>query len=129
MMDYPRILLRLEGAVAFVTGIWLYATYGQSWLLFAILFFVPDVSIVGYLANARIGAILYNVAHTYVLSVGVAGIAVVIEEPVVLAIALIWVSHIGFDRMLGYGLKYPMQFQDTHLGVIGDTANYEQSAR
>jgi hypothetical protein len=40
-------------------------------------------------------------------------------EPLVLSIAMIWLAHIGFNRALGYGMKYSTGFTFTHLGRIG----------
>jgi hypothetical protein len=95
-----------------------YAQLGRSWPLFLLLFLTPDLSIVGYLAGPRLGAALYNAAHSYVGASAALLVGMLRWEPL-LAAALIWTAHIGFDRMLGYGLKYPSRFQDTHLGRIG----------
>ena len=67
----------------------------------------------------RAGAVAYNVAHTTALALPLALAGLLAGEPAVLAVALIWIAHIGFDRALGYGLKYPSKFGDTHLGRIG----------
>jgi hypothetical protein len=103
-----------------------YAASGQRWSTFAILFLAPDISLAGYLAGARAGAVIYNTAHALVvpLALAVAGVA---WRPDVLPAAAIWIAHIGFDRMLGYGLKYPTAFGDTHLGVIGRNAPTTQT--
>jgi hypothetical protein len=42
--------------------------------------------------------------------------------PIAGSVALIWLAHIGFDRALGYGLKYKAGFGFTHLGRIGPAA-------
>lgn len=73
--------------------------------------------VMGYLAGPRVGAVSYNLAHSYVGPV-VLGVSAA-THPVGLHLALIWAAHIGFDRLLGYGLKYPRAFGDTHLGLIG----------
>jgi hypothetical protein len=113
----PRIWLRLEGLAALAIALVLYARGGHSWALLAVLFLLPDLSFAGYLGGARVGSWCYNVAHSYV-GPAILGIALVAGGgPAMLA--LIWVAHIGFDRMLGYGLKYPTAFHDTHLGRIG----------
>ena len=115
----PRLLLRLEGAVVFAASLWFYAASGAGWLLFALLLLVPDVSMLGYLGGPRLGAALYNAAHTYVAPALLAGAGALAGQPSLVAIALIWTAHIGLDRLLGYGLKYPARFQNTHLGSIG----------
>ncbi|MDD2705802.1 MAG: DUF4260 domain-containing protein [Acidocella sp.] len=115
----PLILLRLEGAVVLAASVLAYIHTGQSWWLFAILFLTPDLSMLGYLANPKIGAVAYNAVHSYIapLLLGMAG--VLTRNHLVLALAVIWTGHIGFDRVLGYGLKFASGFRDTHLGRIG----------
>jgi len=109
-------LLRLEGlAVATVTAI-LYAQTGANWILFFALWLVPDLSMLGYLINPCQGARLYNAIHTYVLPATLAVSALAFQAPTLLPFALIWINHIGVDRLLGYGLKYPTGFVWTHLG-------------
>jgi TctA family transporter len=114
-----RTWLRLEGAAMLAAGITLWAALSGSWLWFALLFLVPDVSMAAYLVGTRFGAAGYNLAHSYALPVflGIAG--GVLDHRLTLLVAGLWLSHIGFDRLLGYGLKYPTSFRDTHLGEIG----------
>lgn len=69
----------------------------------------------GYIASARVGAITYNAVHTYVGPLLLAGYSFAAVHQMPLWVSLIWIAHIGFDRMLGFGLKYPTQFKDTHL--------------
>lgn len=96
---------------------WFYARGGHSWALFALLFLAPDLSFAGYLAGPRAGAAAYNLLHSYVGPAGAAVLALSNGRPA--TVALIWAAHVGFDRLLGYGLKYPTAFGDTHLGRIG----------
>jgi hypothetical protein len=112
----PRWWLRLEGAAVFALATLLYWNGGYSWLLFAAVFLTPDLSFAAYLAGPRVGAAGYNVAHSHVGPVLVAIIALMIDRSP--AVAFIWAAHIGFDRALGYGLKYPSGFADTHLGRL-----------
>jgi hypothetical protein len=114
-----RTILRLEGAALLIAAAAAYAWTGQPWWLFAILFLAPDISIAAYLAGPRLGALGYNLVHTTTLplALGIAGLAW--QGPLAVAIACIWLAHIGFDRALGYGLKEPTGFKDTHLGGIG----------
>jgi hypothetical protein len=69
----------------------------------------------GYLANVRVGSVIYNFAHTYITPAILLAIAYFAAKPQLVAIALTWTAHIGFDRLLGFGLKYPTHFKDTHL--------------
>jgi hypothetical protein len=114
-----RTLLRLEGGAVLVGTLWLYGAQGPSWWLFAALFLAPDVAMVGYLAGPRVGAACYNAAHTYLVPATLAGIGTLLDVPVLTTLALIWAAHIGFDRLVGYGLKLPTTFVDTHLGPSG----------
>lgn len=117
--DGVRLWLRAEGLTVFILSVWLYVRLDAGWPLFAWLCLVPDVSFAGYLAGRRVGAIVYNVAHSYVLPLQLALIAGATGQVRILPIVMIWTAHIGLDRTLGYGLKYPAAFGDTHLGRIG----------
>ena len=115
----PRTLLRLEGLTLFAGMTLLYAVWGGSWWIYAILFLVPDLSFAAYLAGPRVGAIVYNTAHSYMAPMTLMVTGFAIEAPLVLSIAMIWLAHIGIDRALGYGMKYVAGFGFTHLGRIG----------
>ena len=114
-----RALIRLEGFAVFAGSLASYAHAGFSWPAFALLFLTPDLSMLAYLAGPRVGAIIYNIAHTYTTAVTLTLVGSVSGAPAAVAAGLIWIAHIGFDRALGYGLKYPTAFGDTHLGRIG----------
>jgi hypothetical protein len=114
-----RTLLRLEGLTLFVGMTLLYAVWDGSWWVYAILFLVPDLSFAAYLAGPRIGAIIYNAAHSYMAPMALMTTGFALSSPLVLSIAMIWLAHIGIDRALGYGLKYSSGFGFTHLGRIG----------
>jgi len=117
-----KILLRLEGLTLFAGMIVLYAVWGGSWWVFFILFLVPDLSFAAYLADPKAGAIAYNAAHSYMAPVALMTLGFGFAAPLTLSIAMIWLAHIGFDRALGYGLKYSAGFGVTHLGRIGRKA-------
>ncbi len=118
----PLRLLRLEGAGLLILGIWLYAYQGQGWLLFLVLFLVPDLSMLAYFAGPRLGAVIYNIAHTTLPPLALLGFGALAKSPAAMAVAAIWLAHIGFDRLLGYGLKYATGFSETHLGRVGRQA-------
>lgn len=111
----PKPLLHLEGAAIFALSIVAYRSSHGGWWLFALLFLAPDLSMIGYAFNARVGADCYNTFHTYTAPVLLAVVGHLAGKPASLLLSLIWIAHIGFDRMLGFGLKYPSGFQDTHL--------------
>jgi hypothetical protein len=117
-----RTLLRLEGLTLFAGMTVLYAVWGGYWWVYAILFLAPDLSFAGYLAGPRVGAIIYNAAHSYMAPMTLMVTGFALTSPLVLSIAMIWLAHIGFDRALGYGLKYATGFGFTHLGRIGPAA-------
>jgi hypothetical protein len=114
-----RILLRLEGLVVLIAAVLAYRELHADWIVFAVLFLTPDLSMLGYLVNTTVGAASYNAGHTY-LAPGLLGMAAFAAGvPALYGVALIWAAHIGFDRMLGYGLKYASGFGVTHLGLRG----------
>src|SRR6476661_6477120 len=115
----PRTWLRLEGAALFATALVAYHWQLGSWWTFAALCLAPDVAMAGYLAGPAAGARLYNLAHAEVAPLFLTVYGLAIGRSDVVPYALIWLAHIGFDRMLGYGLKYGTRFGDTHLGPIG----------
>ena len=117
-----RTLLRLEGLAAAAFAAALYAQTGASWWLFAALWLVPDLSMLGYLVSPGVGARIYNAIHSYTTPATLAVCALLLKSPAVMPFALIWVNHIGIDRLLGYGLKYPAGFGWTHLGKLGKRA-------
>jgi hypothetical protein len=113
----PKIILQLEAAGVLVAAVIAYAWNGRGWLMFALLFLVPDISMLGYLGGRRLGAGIYNLAHTYVLPAALAAYGLYQSQPLALDLALIWIAHIGFDRLLGFGLKYETAFRHTHLSA------------
>jgi hypothetical protein len=115
----PRLFLRIEGAAALVAGAALYLHLGGWVILLVPLLLLVDVSMLGYLAGPRVGALVYNVAHDWALGLAVLGLAWWLASPALALAGAILVAHTGMDRVAGYGLKYPTAFGDTHLGRIG----------
>ena len=111
----PSLLLRAEGLAILIACVALYGDQGYGWLLFALLFLAPDASMLGYLAGTRAGAAVYDAAHTTIVPIALGVAGHVAGAEVAVQLALIWLAHIGLDRVLGYGLKYPTAFKDTHL--------------
>jgi Domain of unknown function (DUF4260) len=116
---YTALALRLEDAVVLMSATFAYHMLGESWLVFAALFLVPDIMMFGYFVGPRFGAAIYNAGHTYTVPALLAASGYVFGINSVYGPAFIWIAHIGFDRSMGYGLKYNTSFNDTHLGVIG----------
>jgi hypothetical protein len=115
----PRLWLRAEAAVLLAGSLAAYSATGQPWWLVPALVLLPDLAWAGYLGGTRIGAITYNAAHATPLPAVLIGLGWWQHRPLVLALGLIWLAHIGLDHLLGYGLKYDDSFQHTHLGMIG----------
>jgi Domain of unknown function (DUF4260) len=117
-LPFPvRSLLRIEGlAVAAVSAV-LYARTGASWWLFAALWLAPDLSMLGYLLSPCRGARVYNAFHTFTLPIVLGLSGWLLHARGLAPFALIWINHIGVDRLLGYGLKYSDGFGWTHLGI------------
>jgi len=111
----PRVLLHAEGAVVGAAAVAVYFHAGYPWWLLVALALAPDLSMLGYLAGTRVGAVTYNAVHTYALPVALAAVGWIANAELAVQVGLIWTMHIGIDRTLGYGLKYPTDFKDTHL--------------
>jgi len=115
MLNKPGVLLRAEGVLLLLASLVAYQHLSGNWTLFALLLLVPDLFMLGYLLNVRIGAVIYNIGHTLALPLIAGSIAAVTQAYALLPFVCIWSAHIAMDRTLGYGLKYPTYFRDTHL--------------
>lgn len=117
-----RAVLRVEGLCVLAAAAFAYSRFGQGWGVFFACFLLPDLAFLGYAAGRRAGAILYNTTHSYIGAVACLAASIAYPAQVPLGAGLIWCAHIGFDRALGYGLKYERGFGYTHLGRIGRPA-------
>jgi hypothetical protein len=111
----PRVVLHLEGAAVLAGSLALYFHEGVGWLLLVLLALAPDLAMVGYAAGERVGAAAYDLAHNEVVPIALGVAGVLAGGGLAVQLALIWLAHIGLDRLVGYGLKYPSAFKDTHL--------------
>lgn len=123
-----RLILRLEGLCVLIAALLAYSKFELSWGTFAWFFLAPDLALLGYWAGSRIGAIAYNTTHAYIGAILCLMVGFGLFVPALITAGLIWCAHIGFDRALGYGLKYPAGFGFTHLGVIGKFAHFMPQA-
>jgi hypothetical protein len=112
-------ILKLEAGAALAASLLGYSLMGGHWLLFAVLFLLPDLTMLGYLRNPAAGAMIYNAGHSYIAPGALAAVGLVGGLPIVEPLAIIWIAHIAFDRVLGFGLKYPDRFGHTHLSGHG----------
>lgn len=117
-MKYLLKLEELAQLILCIAGLYFLPLH-IYWWLWPVLFLLPDLSMIGYLVNTKVGALCYNLAHHK----GTAGIIILagwfLSNPVLLLIGLLLWGHSAFDRVLGYGLKFPDSFKHTHLGMIG----------
>lgn len=114
-----RWLLRLEGLALLGFAVLFYHLINKGWSHFFTWFLLPDVALLAYLVNARVGAWAYNLTHATVLPWALIASSLLLEHYWLYPYGVVWLAHIGFDRALGYGLKYPQGFVWTHLGRIG----------
>ena len=118
-MSTIKGILRAEQVAIGAAGVVLYLSLGGTWLLLVPLLLAIDLSMVGYLAGPRVGAVTYNAAHNFVIALGMLAIGWLGNIAWLELLGAVWLAHVGFDRALGYGLKLPSDFRDTHLGRIG----------
>lgn len=110
-------ILRIENFLIFFTGLALFHNFSDNWLLFVLVFLIPDVSMVGYLVNKKLGAITYNLIHNYALCLFLIFFGLVFQELNLMIAASVLLSHVGIDRVFGFGLKYE-EFKKTHIQKI-----------
>jgi len=112
----PRRWLGLEGLVLLAGALVAFSALGQPWWIVPAGILAPDIAMSGYLAGTRPGAHLYNLAHATLLPAVMLGAGYWQADRLVMALALVWLAHIGLDRLFGMGLKYNDRFTHTHLG-------------
>ncbi len=114
-----KTTLKIEELFQFLLGIFAFSQLSFAWWVFPILFFLPDISMLGYVINTKIGAISYNVVHNKSLAILVLLVGFFYLGENFILLGIILYSHSALDRVFDYGLKYPDDFKHTHLGVIG----------
>jgi hypothetical protein len=115
----PRLVLRAEGGVLLLAALVAFAATDEPWWLVPAVLFLPDLSFAGYAGSTRLGALTYNLAHSYPLPAVLGAVGLWQDSLLTQALAVVWFAHIGMDRLLGYGLKHDDGFTHTHLGDIG----------
>tara|TARA_R110002049_G_scaffold305738_1_gene503136 strand:- start:9030 stop:9386 length:357 start_codon:yes stop_codon:yes gene_type:complete len=114
-----KITLKIEELLMFLLGVFMFNQLDFSWWWFLVLIVTPDISMLGYLVNTKIGAITYNVFHHKAMAILVYFVGVYFQYSILQLVGIILFSHASLDRMFGYGLKYFDGFKNTHLGIIG----------
>ena len=112
-------LLKLEEFFLFGLALFLFSGLDYGWGWYVLLFLAPDLSMIGYLANTRLGAWTYNLIHHKGLAVALYILGALLATPWLMFAGMLLLGHSSLDRVFGYGLKYPDAFQNTHLGRIG----------
>jgi hypothetical protein len=115
-----KTILKSEEAVMTAIAIYFLSIYnlGLSFWIWLVLFFTPDIGMLGYLINTRIGAVVYNLFHHKGIALALAAFGYYFHNDIITATGILLFAHASFDRMLGYGLKYPDSFKNTHLGSL-----------
>ncbi len=112
--------LKLEEFALFLGSVILFGSVTEySWWIFALLFFLPDISFAAYLINTKAGAFSYNLLHHKGVMIGLILFGYFAQFPMLLAVGIVFLGHSAFDRIFGYGLKFTDDFKHTHLGKIG----------
>jgi hypothetical protein len=114
-------LLQAEAIVPFILSVVLLNLLPVhfAWWAWILLFLAPDMGMIGYVINNKVGAFVYNLFHHQLVAVIVWGIGLLLQQPYVEMAGLILLGHSSLDRLLGYGLKRSEGFKFTHLGVMG----------
>lgn len=115
------IVIKIEEAAITAVAIYFLTKYnpGLSVWLWILLFFSPDLSMIGYLVNARTGALTYNLFHHRAVAIVLLATGFWMHMDILISIGLLLAAHSSFDRMLGYGLKFPDNFKHTSSGWMG----------
>lgn len=108
-------LVRIEEFFFFLFSIYLFTLLDFQWWFFPLFFLVPDIGMLGYTANTRIGAIIYNLFHHRAVSITLYVIGAYLTNPVIQFAGIILFAHSSLDRVFDYGLKYTDDFKHTHL--------------
>jgi hypothetical protein len=122
------LFLRLESIIVFVTSLIIYYSYGGTHLGL-VLIILPDISMIGYMKNPRLGAFVYNLGHSYVIPFITVIASYIFQSEWGLLFSFLWFAHVGLDRFLGFGLKFDTSFSDTHLGKLGQKGFFVRLAK
>jgi len=111
-------IIQGENSLLFALILYVYFSYDFSWILFFTCLLLPDVSMLGYAINSKVGALSYNIGHTLIMPMLILTLYIFFQSEYLFIVGLIWFAHIFMDRTLGYGLKYETSFKETHLQKI-----------
>ncbi|WP_179283072.1 MULTISPECIES: DUF4260 domain-containing protein [Paenibacillus] len=109
-------IVHVEYILAVILSFFIYMQLHFPIWLFFVLLFVPDLTMLGYAMNKKIGAIVYNFGHTFIFPLLLALSYLYFSNDYLLLGAIIWIAHICLDRAIGAGLKYQdSSFTSTHI--------------
>ena len=114
-----KTLIKIEELFFFLFSIYLFTRLDMSWWWFPVLLFTPDLGMIGYLSNPKIGAIIYNIVHHRAVSITIYILGAIINSQLIQLIGIILFAHSTIDRVFDYGLKHFDNFKHTHLSEIG----------
>jgi len=112
-------VIQLEELGMFLLSIFLFNQLSFAWWWFPVLILLPDISMIGYAAGNKIGAIVYNFFHHKAVAIAVYMLGFYLHNELIQLIGIILFGHSSMDRFFGYGLKTFAGFKSTHLGEIG----------
>lgn len=121
-----KITLKLEEVFMFILSLFLFYQLESSWWLFSLFFLLPDIGMLGYLMNEKIGSISYNLLHHKGIALMILLLGYGLNHKELQFAGIIIFSHASFDRIFGYGLKYKHGFKSTHLGEIGNNQSLDK---
>jgi hypothetical protein len=114
-----KTIISIEEVAMFLLAIFGFSLLPFSWWVFPALLLLPDLSMIGYLINTKIGAIVYNLFHHKALAILIYVVGYQFSNSIFQLVGVILFAHASMDRVFGYGLKYFTDFKHTHLGIIG----------
>ena len=112
-------LIQAEAIVPFLISVLLINRLPMhfTWWIWIPIFLAPDLSMLGYLINNKIGAYTYNLFHHQLVAIVIAATGMLLQLPYVELAGLVLLGHSSLDRVMGYGLKFTTGFKFTHLGT------------
>ncbi len=118
-LSQPRLFAHLNGLALFAGSILAYGIISGEWVAFILLLLVPDIAMLGYALNTKVGAWVYNIGHSYGLAIALMVAGFALDQTTIISLGIILMAHIGMDQMMGYGYKYAdAEFADTHMKRI-----------
>ncbi len=113
-------LIRLEEVTLFGFSIFLFNQTSFEWWWYLALILVPDLGMLGYVANPKVGAVTYNLTHHKGVAIIILITGYYLANQWLILTGIIMFGHSSLDRIFGYGLKYPDDFKNTHLGRLSE---------